>query len=77
MCLRKAGAGPERWLVQNVAAANLPQANLLQSKDRHAPHMRHPVRRDVWADNELLWDTGSPAFAGDDGPDLNPCRYQA
>src|SRR4051812_32022342 len=27
----------------------------------------YPVRRGISVQSELLWDTGSPAFAGDDG----------
>src|SRR3569832_2696958 len=44
----------------------LARAALQLQKDSHALAGGHPVRRGLSADQPGLWNTGSPAFAGDD-----------
>ncbi len=79
--VRRSSIPPSRSdrLSNNAVVLLLPLRALPSSPRSYPAKAGYPVRRSLSVQPELLWDTGSPAFAGDDDLDMSrrqtPKRY--
>ena len=64
---KKAAAQPQRCRPRQPAAARRQSGGVGRRESRHSRESGYPVRRGLSISSLLLWNTGSPAFAGDDG----------